>query len=77
MGIGGIADMDCGQVCRFVVLGKGDRIFASDSSCALLASQKLRGHYRERIVSPVLSPSIVGMLCLHIHCSPLLLCSAY
>jgi len=38
MGIGGIADTGCGPVCRVVVLGKGDRAFASDSLSTLLAS---------------------------------------
>jgi len=38
MEIGGIADMGCGPVFRFVVLGKGDRVFVSDSLSTLLAS---------------------------------------
>jgi hypothetical protein len=38
MEIGGIADMGYDPVCRFVVLGKGDRVFASDTLSTLLAS---------------------------------------
>jgi hypothetical protein len=49
----------CGPVCRFVL----DRVSASDGLAMLLASEKLCGHYRNRIVSPLLSPSIAGMAC--------------
>ena len=56
-----------------VVLGKGDNVVANDSLSTQLASEELRVHYRKRIVSPLLRPSIAGMWCLHIHCSKVVL----